>query len=125
MESGWYPLGTENDPKAPWNETSEEQEIEVTVSVTLSKTVKVRVNDYTTEEDYNDSGKYLSYNFSSCNLHKAVEDQITLPQDLALFTERMFDYDLNLKAAGMPLALKESIADCKDWSVDDYEVIIE
>ena len=53
-ESGYYPPGAEHDPNAPWNQVDNpEREIEVTVSVTLSKTVKVRVSDY----KITDSGK--------------------------------------------------------------------
>lgn len=102
-----------------------EREVEVTISITLSKTAKIKVNDYVVEEDEDENGKYLSYNYSECNLYKAVENQITLPQNLAVFTERMFNHDLNLKAAGMPKYLKDSIEDCKDWSVDEMEVILE
>lgn len=126
MESGYYPPGAEFDPNAPYNQVDyPEREIEVTISVTLSKTVKVMVDDYQVEEDTDEDGRYLSYDYSECDLHKAVEDQITLPQDLAVFTERMFDHDLNLKAAGMPKYLKGAIEDCKDWSVDEMEVILE
>lgn len=126
MESGGYPPGAEFDPRAPWNEVEyPDKEIEVTISVTLSKTVKVMVDDYEVEEDADEDGRYLSYDFSNCDLHKAVEDQVVLPQNLAEFTERMFDHDLNLKAAGMPRYLKEAIKDCKDWSVDEIEIIRE
>lgn len=126
MESGYYPPGAEFDPNAPWNQANlPEKEIEVTISVTLSKTMKVMVNDYKVEEDADEDRRYLSYDFSDCDLHKAVEDQVVLPQNLAEFTERMFDHDLNLKAAGMPMYLKDAIKDCKSWCVDEIEVIKE
>lgn len=125
IESGYYPPGAEFDPRAPWNQVDlPEKEIEVTISVTLSKTVKVSVNDYTVEEDTDEDGRYLSYDYSDCDLHKAVEDQIYLPQNLAIVTERLFDQDLDLKAAGMPRYLKDAIEDCKDWNLDDFEVVI-
>lgn len=117
MESGGYPPDNQVDLS--------EKEIEVTISVTLSKTVKVIVGDYEVEEDADEDGRYLSYDFSGCNLNKAVEDQVVLPQNLAEFTERMFNHDLNLKAVGMPKYLKDAIGDCKDWCVDDYEVVLE
>lgn len=126
MESGGYPPGAEFDPNAPYNQVDlPEKEIEVTISVTLSKTVKVMVDDYEVEEDADEDGRYLSYDFSGCNLNKAVEDQVVLPQNLAEFTERMFNHDLKLKAAGMPRYLKEAIEDCKGWTVDEMEVIEE
>ena len=90
IESGYYPIGAEFDPKAPYNEQIiPDKEIEVTISVTLSKTVKITVNDYTIDEEgYCD--------FSECDLHKAVKEQIKLPQQL-----------------------------CKDWEVDEFEIIEE
>ena len=76
IESGYYPIGAEFDPKAPYNEEIiPDKEVEVTISVTLSKTVKITVNDYTIDEEgYCD--------FSECDLHKAVKKQIKLPQQL-------------------------------------------
>lgn len=125
-ESGYYPLGAEYDSDAPWNQVDlPEEEVEITISVTLSKTVKVRVDDYEVCEDEDEDGKYLSYNFSKCDFHKAVENQIVLPQNLAEFTEKMFNHDLNLKAAGMPKYLKNAITDCKGWIVDEMECILD
>lgn len=90
IESGYYPAGAEFDPKAPYNEKIiPDKEIEVTISVTLSKTVKITVNDYIIDEEgYCD--------FSECDLHKAVKEQIKLPQQL-----------------------------CEDWIVDEFEIIKE
>ena len=50
-ESDYYPTGTYNNPDAPWNEKiNKPQKVEVTISITLSKTVEIEVDDYTTEE---------------------------------------------------------------------------
>lgn len=126
METGGYPPGVEFDSNAPWNqEDLPEKEIEVTVRILLYKTIKINVDDYKVIEDVDEDEKYLSYDFSNCDLHKAVEDQVVLPQNLAVYTERMFNQDLNLKAAGMPMYLKNAIKDCKDWCIDDYEVVPE
>lgn len=125
MESGYYPPGAEHDPNAPYNQPSDQEpkEIEVTISVTLSKVVTVMVDDYEVETD--DYGRVVNYDFYNCYLESAVEEQIVLPQNLAEFTERMFKEDLDLKAAKMPRYLKEAIKDCKGWNVDDFEVIRE
>lgn len=110
----------------PWyQEELPKKEIEVIVSVTISKTVKIAVDDYKVEEIIDENGRYLSYDYSDCNLHKAVEEQLVLPQDLAEFTEKMFTQDLDLKAAKMPRYLKEAVTDCKDWIVDDMACILE
>ena len=75
-----YPVGADNDPEAPWNEKSNKpKKVEVTVSITLSKTVEVEVDDNTTEE-INEDGIYSTiYNFDNCDLEQAVRDQIDLP----------------------------------------------
>lgn len=95
-----YPPGAANDPLAPYNQVDPEPiEIEVTVSITLSKTVKIYVDDYIQEApEVDEDGHYHKgdIDFSECNLSKAVEEQITLP---------------NEKVEG--------------WNIDDFEVIME
>ena len=111
---GDYPLGTANDPKAPWNEEENpEVEIDVTVSVSLSKTVKVKVKDYDiVDEGVDEDGDYYcTRDFSETNLLAAVEEQIVLPQDASLYV----DIGTNQKAAD----------DLSGWHVDEIECIKE
>ena len=86
-ESNYYPTGTYNNPDAPWNEVAKKpQKVEVTVSITLSKTVEIEVDDYTSEEDFDKDGyQGITYDFSECNLEQAVRDQITLPNSIEEF----------------------------------------
>lgn len=99
MTNDNYPMGADT-ADAPWNQVDPELiEIEVTVSITLSKTVKIYVDDYIQEApEVDEDGHYHKgdIDFSECNLSKAVEEQITLP---------------NEKVEG--------------WNVDDFEVILE
>lgn len=84
MDNYNYPLGTDNS-SAPWNQKDlEEKDIEVTISVTLSKTVTISVNDYKIgESGLDEEGYYFEdIDFSECNLEEVVKEQITLPQDL-------------------------------------------
>lgn len=68
-ESGYYPAGAEFDPNAPWNEPIDEfEEVEATVSITLSKTIKVEMNVKDKEEGY----------YSNCALEKAATKQLDL-----------------------------------------------
>ena len=72
-ESGYYPAGAEFDPRAPWNEVElPPKDVEVTISAIVSKTMKVPVRDYTIDEEGN-------IDFSECDLKKAVEENIRLP----------------------------------------------
>lgn len=100
FESGSYPVGAEHDPRAPWN--SEDQkpvEIEVTVSLTISKTVRIEVDDYKEDKSIDDEGMpCVDYDFSECDLKEAVKQQIYLPEDSK---------------------------DFNDWTTDDFEVVME
>lgn len=112
-----YPLGADNE-SAPWNEeTPKKHEIEVTISLCLSKTVTIVTDNVETD----DEGNITSYGY----LYDDVASQITLPNNLARFVDRMFEHDLDLKAAGMSLAMKNAIKDCSDWNVDEFDVIPE
>ena len=72
-ESGYYPAGAEFDPRAPWNEVElSPKDVEVTISAIVSKTIKVPVRDYIIDEEGN-------IDFSECDLKKAVEENIRLP----------------------------------------------
>lgn len=111
---GGYPVGADKDSKAPWNlDENPEVEIDVTVSITLSKTVKVKVTDYDIiDEGVDDDGNYYrDEDFSDTNLLAAVEEQVILPHEASLYV----DVGANLKAAN----------DLSGWHVDDIACIKE
>jgi len=58
-------------------------ELEVTVSVTMSKTVRIKVEDYADNGIMKDEdGEYSrDIDTSCCDLRAAVEAQVALPQD--------------------------------------------
>ena len=94
-----YPMGADT-PDAPWNQVEPEpRKIEVTVSITLSKTVEVEVTDYTAEEDIDEENNHnIIYDFSECNLEQAVRDQILLPNDTEEFNSwTEDDFAVNLE----------------------------
>lgn len=111
-ESGYYPPGAEHGPNAPWNQVDNpEREIEVTVSVTLSKTVKIKVSDYEiTDSGRDEDGEYFEdVDYSNCDLKGAVEEQIVLPQSAHTYVKS------NPKVH----------EDLSNWCVDDLEVNLE
>lgn len=106
-ESGYYPVGAEYDPEAPWNQKElPDKEVEVTISVTLSKTLKIKVSDYTIDSENN-------VDYSDCNLQEAVENQIILPQEAYKYVN---PYTLDKH---------KIIEDLSNWDVNDFEVILE
>lgn len=94
-----YPMGADTSD-APWNqEDPKPRTIEVTVSITLSKTVRIKVDDYIAEE-YSDEDGYhgISYDYSECNLEQAARDQITLPNNVEEFNDWIEDdFAVNLE----------------------------
>ena len=71
--SNYPPMSQSDYDRAPWNEVElPPKEVEVTVSITISKTTKVPVMDYIIDEEG-------EADFSNCDLKKAVEENIKLP----------------------------------------------
>lgn len=113
------PIGSDYDPNAPWNQEDQpNHEIEVTVSVTLSKTVKVNVNDYIVLGK--DEDGHLDIDYYTCDLKSAVEKQIYLPQEAGNFIQEGFDNGTIISTKYADIA-----EDLKDWNVDDFEVELE
>lgn len=111
MDNYNYPCGTDG-PNAPWNQVDNpEREIEVTVSVTLSKTVKIKVSDYEiTDSGKDEDGEYFEdIDYSNCDLKGAVEEQIVLPQSAHMYVK----------------SNPEVHEDLSDWCVDDLEVLLD
>ena len=106
-----YPMGADT-KDAPWNqEDNPEKEVEVTVSITLSKTVKIKVSDYTVlDSDKDENGEYFEdISYSDCDLRSEVERQIILPQN----------------AYKLQLIETKARRDLEDWNVDDFAVNLE
>lgn len=101
MSDGRIPAGADV-PWAPWNEPEiEYKEVEVTISLTISKTTKVTVPDIK--------------NLDSSILKYAAKDQIVLPHEIEF-----------IKAISNESALdKRVIEDLSNWIEDDFEVVLE
>lgn len=116
MDNYNYPTGADT-KDAPWNQVDNpEREIEVTVSVTLSKTVKIKVSDYTiTDSGKDEDGDYFEeVDYSDCDLKEAVEEQIYLPQEAGQLIENL----------ATETAKAKMVKDLSNWNVDEMEVVI-
>lgn len=113
-----YPIGTDTSD-APWNQKENpEREIEVTVSVTLSKTIKVKVSDYDIiNSGIDEDGNYFEeVDYSNCDLKGAVEDQCLLPQGAYRC--------INCISGSRWIDCPETEM-LEGWNVDEFEVIKE
>lgn len=70
--SNYPPMSQSEYDRAPWNEVElPPKYVEVTVSITVSRTMKVPVTDYIIDDE--------GIDFSNCDLNKAIEDSGYLP----------------------------------------------
>ena len=110
--SGGYPLGAENDPRAPFNEKPKKKVfVPVTVSVTYSKTFGVLV-----EEGYENT-----------DLIDAVQEMKVLPNDILEEKQKALQEDLEtnnwLFSSKVLTDIKADISRCSPWHEDELEVI--
>ena len=100
--NGNYPMRAEYDPNAPWNqEELDDKEIEVTISLTISKTTKIIVPDIE--------------NLNNSILKSIVKDQMVLPYEIEIIKAISGNSSLD----------KRVLEDLSGWNVDDFEVIEE
>ena len=60
-ESGYYPMGAENDPRAPWNETENTpREFGVEVECYLTKQSSIESSDYDEYAEKDEDGTWIS-----------------------------------------------------------------
>lgn len=135
-ESGYYPEGAEYDRNAPWNEESDNEAIDVniTVSYSLSKNTSIPVHHYTSDEwvDYEDeTGHTISgctYKFDDTNFESEYHNskELGIPELLEIL--RNLAKEKALEAS--MIYDKPSIEkwgnirkSCEDWIVDDFTVV--
>lgn len=94
-----YPLGARDDSMAPYNREIEYQEVEVTVSLTCSKSFKLKVAAGYEDTDLYD--EFVRTHYHPQELAKEIEDELS-----------------GTNYSGM-------IRDCLDWNIDELEVVEE
>lgn len=115
-----YPImSTIEESLAPWNEV--EKEIEVLVSVTLSKKVKVNIPSISESVNYDEDGNpYINESdISDLELEDAVTNQIFMPQELS---EHIENY-LNRHNYKINPSCKKILDDGSNWDVDEFTVM--
>jgi hypothetical protein len=106
MSDGRIPAGADV-PWAPWNEPPiEDIDVEVTVSLTISKTLKIHIPGR--------NGK--PFPITDSELKEAVINQRWLPHEIANIG------DLILKDNSVQSSI---IKDLSNWTEDDFEVVLE
>lgn len=136
MSSSNYPCMSQSElERAPWNqEDSDCVDVNVCVSVSLSKSTTVSVTDYTAIqwEDYDhdiDGSTYhyggVGYDFSDCNFTEAFSQQDYSPIDLLEILKIYVEADINGSFHTEGGNAKAILSACQGWTTDEMEVIEE
>lgn len=114
---GDYPiLNSVEWEKAPFN-SKDTKKVNVTVSITMSKSFTVEVDNYKVVDSGKDEdgNHYEEIEVNEATLKEAVEEQINLPQEAGMLFKRHSHYP--------PYSQDKIYEDLRGWCVDDFEVI--
>ena len=127
-EEDYYPPGAYNDPDAPWNQPAiPEEDFEVTISQTFSKTVIVTTDDYVPEKGYDeDTGSCYTYADTEETYWEQIFNQQHFKiQDLLSELKKYILEDIKNtgKNTGKGMYLEKLLEACDGWTEDECEVI--
>lgn len=124
-ENGYYPMGAENDPNAPWNERhNERKEFDVCVHQTLSKSDSVLSEDYIETAEKDEDGYFASdidtsnIDFQDCWLSQNYGiDQLL--KELERYVTKEFESitEDNRENRQRRRHLKDVLRSCQGWEV--------
>ena len=128
IESGYYPIGEEYNPNAPYNQSNIEP-------IQLNVITTIEVTDYIINEwediEIGEDGKFhkiegIEYDFSDSDLKGAYERQeYTIPELLDYLKDYLIADINKCNEESKKRKLQHILECCKDWKVDETEVIEE
>lgn len=136
IESGYYPIGEEYNPNAPYNQSNIEPiQLNVIISQSLSRPATIEVTDYITNEwediEIDEGGKFhkiegIEYDFSDSDLKGTYERQeYTIPELLDYLKDYLIADINKCNEESKKRKLQHILKCCEDWEVDETEVIEE
>lgn len=125
-----YPPGAANDPNAPYNEVEvPEREFDVTISMSLSRTVQCYTNKYIPEVDEENGHLYVDTSDTPWNEvygdnHKTIPELLEeLKKYIQKDLDNLADDETKMDKAFHRRRLEFLLTECDEWTVDeeDYE----
>jgi hypothetical protein len=125
-----YPPGAANDPNAPYNEVEvPEREFDVTISMSLSRTVQCYTNKYIPEVDEENGHLYVDTSDTPWSEvygdnHKTIPELLEeLKKYIQKDLDNLADDETNMDKAFHRRRLEFLLTECDEWTVDeeDYE----
>lgn len=119
-ESGYYPPGAEFDPNAPYNQVDPpEQEFEITITQTLSKSLSVFTDQYNFICDMDEDGVSTEYDTSDTNWYDVYAENHHTPLQLIALFKRMLE-----QKEEIPERLRQQlIEECSEWCEEECEIV--
>ena len=125
-----YPPGADT-PDAPWNQVEvPERELDVTISMSLSRTVQCYTNKYIPEIDEEDGHLYVDTSDTPWSEvygdnHKTIPELLEeLKKYIQKDLDNLADDETKMDKAFHRRRLEFLLTECDEWTVDeeDYEV---
>lgn len=125
-----YPPGAANDPNAPYNEVEvPEREFDVTISMSLSRTVQCYTNKYIPEIDEENGHLYVDTSDTPWSEvygdnHKTIPELLEeLKKYIQKDLDNLADDETKMDKAFHRRRLEFLLTECDEWTVDeeDYE----
>ena len=125
-----YPPGAAHDPNAPYNEVEiPEREFDVTISMSLSRTVQCYTNMYIPEMDEEDGHLYVDTSDTPWSEvygdnHKTIPELLEeLKKYIQKDLDNLADDETKMDKAFHRRRLEFLLTECDEWTVDeeDYE----
>lgn len=125
-----YPPGAANDPNAPYNEIEvPEREFDVTISMSLSRTVQCYTNKYIPEIDEEDGHLYVDTSDTPWSEvygdnHETIPELLEeLKKYIQKDLDNLADNETKVDKAFHRRRLEFLLTECDEWTVDeeDYE----
>lgn len=118
MNNNYPTMSTIEESQAPWNES--QKEIEVLVSVTLSKRVKVNIPTSLKNINYDEDGNsIIDDDISDIELENAVSEEIFMPQEIS---QHMRNYLIRHKYK-INSQCEKILKDGSNWNIDEFTVV--
>lgn len=118
MEKQNIPLLSHSEKdNTPWNEVvNPPRKVDVTVTMTISKTFTVETTEYTMEKDINEDGNVgVIYKYADGALERAVDEQVTLPN-------QAYDELHHAVFLTEDYQARDSMEDLNGWHTESLEV---
>lgn len=125
MNTRDYPEGSDTN-NSPFNQKDNpEIEVDVLVSITLSKSMKLKLSDYTLKKEEYEGNTIDKVDLSNVNLEEKVREQYYLPDNVVSRLNYIYNFADLIYPDVTKRLIKDLIKDLSFWNTDEIEIIPE